>query len=476
MDKSKVKLLHSRYNPHLEAERYIASLTLNEGIRYFILIEPGLCYIAAPLKKRFPLAKLIALHAEKHAREGGIEMPDSQWHPETGISIQDFLEAEIEDSQAREIKLLEWRPAISVYGEAYRALIEEAAEFIKRVDASKRTLGVFGRFWFKNFFKNLDIIKKVLYPTHFSLPLLVTGAGPGLEDAIPLVREHKNKLCILASSSSVAALLNAGLKPDMIISTDGSKWAKLHLYESFRLKQLYCPIAAALSAALPSQCETLPLLLLSDGSLWQTLILEELKLPYIALPQRGTVSATALDMAFALTTGEIYIAGIDLENRDIRSHARPYSFDRFLEEKSGRTKPVYSETYKRSSLLKEGGAYDIYASWFKKQLAFYPKRLHPLGKNNHIFGKQESFSGENYDEKSSMENFDFKTLTLPPGEVNSQKALGVLQRALKDSAYSDILQKELAPLLLNGKTGTQGEELEDIILETIAIRREGKNG
>ena len=235
--------LHSRYNPLAEAERYIASLTLNEKARFFILIEPGLGYMVAPLRKRVPGAKIVALHAGK---QGSLdsqcfplytpEPPDSQWYPETGRPVQDFLEGEIPDCQAEEIRILEWRPALAVYGGSYLALVEETAEFVKRADANAKTTMSFGRRWVRNFFKNLEIIRKVLCPAPLSLPLLVTGAGPGLEEAIPLVREAagQGSLFILAVSSSVAALQAEGITPNMVICTDGGIWAAFHLFESCR--------------------------------------------------------------------------------------------------------------------------------------------------------------------------------------------------------------------------------------------------
>ena len=491
MDKAKIKSLHSRYNPQGEADRYIASLSLNESIRFFILIEPGLGYMVAPLRKSVPGARIISLHAEKHTfepeacetanKKPKIEKPDSEWHPETGISVQDFLETVIPDLPASEIRLLEWRPAMSVYGENYRALIAETVEFIKRADANLRTLKTFGRLWFRNFFKNLDIIKTVLYPTPLSAPLLVTGAGPALEEVIPLVRLdcEKGKLCTLAASSSVAALEAGNLKPDMVISTDGSAWAKLHLYEMFRTS-VPCPLVAALTAALPSQCETTPVLLLSDGNLWQTLVLKELKIPFIALPQRGTVAASALDLAFALTKGEIFIAGMDLENNDIPSHARPYSLDRIMEEKSARTNPVYSQAYKRASLIKEGGSYGIYASWFKKQLASYPKRLHPLGKNSPVFGPPETAGNmpwlANTGEKSSIKKINFTSHTLKPGKTYSKDALAVLEKAIKEPTHKKALQRELVPLLLPGKKEVSLDELAAAIRSAAGIRTARKHG
>jgi len=479
MNQEKTASLHSRYNPQGEAERYIDSLSLNENIRFFILIEPGLGYMIAPLKRKAPRTKVIALHAEKPsqipAAQGSMLKADSEWYPETGVSVQEFLEAEISDSQALEIRLLEWRPALNVYGHLYRVLVEEAAAFIKRSDANARTTKAFGSRWFKNFFKNLSIIKTAISPVNGnlsmdSLPLLVTGAGPGLEDAIPIIKKKVSPdgIFILASSSSIAALEANGLSPDLAISTDGSNWARLHLFSPFRNnseKKEPCPLAVALTAALPSQCGDLPILVISDGSFWQTLILRELQIPFIALPQRGTVTAAALDLAFALTGGQIYIAGMDLANSDIRSHARPYSLDALIEEKASRVNPAYSQTYKRSSLLKAGGSYGIYASWFEKQLSLYPRPLYPIGKNNSIFDSSAVLPFYAKQETAAIIKFNRTSLNFnaDPAEM----AISILEASLKNPAHSKTLQKELQALLPTDSGAVSENDLVLNLMDTI---------
>ena len=465
MNQDKLAALHSRYNPQAEAERYINVLSLDEKTRFFILVEPGLGYMIAPLRKKVPGARIIALHADAHPAADkaipAVQRPDSRWHPGLGMTVQDFLEMEIPDSAAAEIRLLEWRPALALYGSAYLALVEESAEFIKRSDANARTFNAFGKRWLRNFFNNLEKIKNIVRPAPLSLPILVTGAGPSLEDAIPLIRERQGSLFVLAASSSAMSLKAAGIVPDMVISTDGGLWALFHLVECVRGNPISYPFAASLTAALPSQCAALPVLPISDGSLWQTLILKGLNIPFIALPQRGTVSASALDLAFALTSGDIFIAGLDLENSGIRSHVRPYSFERFLEDASNRLNPVYSQTFKRSSLLKDGGSYAIYASWFEKQLAAYPKRLYPLGKNNNVFSAIEGLPGNYLPQRrpeteagatKAKENLLFPCAPLRLASViGSEKSLPlkayeILEKALQVPAHSQVLRKELGPI------------------------------
>ena len=490
MNRENLTSLHSRYNPQGEAERYVNSLSLNEKIRFFILIEPGLGYIVAPLKKKAPGAKIIALHVKKpdvkkpdlKKTTDEITAPDSRWFPEMGLPIQDFLEAEIADSEAAQIRVLEWRPALAVYGKAYLSLMEETVNFVKRSDANARTIIAFGSSWFKNFIKNLELIKTVLCPGKQNLfpvskPLLVTGAGPGLEEAIPMIKKDFNResVFILAAASSQAALEAKGIKADMLISIDGSQWAKFHLYGFLRNQNSCtgpCCLAASITAALPSQCGTLPVLVLSDGSLWQTHVLKEMGIPFYALPQRGTVAATALDLAFNLTNDDVYIAGIDFENRDIRSHARPYSFDRFIEEKAGKMNPLYSQTYKRSSLLKAGGSYGVYASWFQKQLALYPRRLHSLGSNNPLFGAAENAAA--LAKAAQKTQVDFKTIALNFNGSTSQKACAILEAALQSHLQKAALEKELSSLFLHGKETVSTDGLIDTIRQLAGIKS-GKN-
>ena len=454
--------LHSRYNPSGEAERYLDSLDLGPDIRFFILIEPGMGYLVAPLRLKFPKSKIISLHAkgapEKVLNEN---RPDAFWHTGTSKSLRDFLEQEINDTEARLIKIIEWRPAMAIFKEAYLFLLSESLEFLKQADASARTLKQFGQKWFKNFFKNLIISTELFYPIPFSFPIIITGAGPSLEETIPLIRKERNNLLLMGVSSSVAALKAGGLEPDIIVSSDGGNWALLHLYECIRGKEK-AKFAITLNAALPSQCNNSSFLLISDGSLWQELILRRLGLPFIVLPERGTVSAAALDLAFALTDDMVFLTGVDLSHKDIQTHARPYSFDRIWEEKAGRFLPAYSQVFTRSGLIRTGGSNDIYASWFNRQLAAYPKRLFSLGANNPVFQahKTSTFNSKKGEKNKPI----WKTFSVNFQNNSIKEVILYLNSALKNPLYTTKLTEELSPLIIPGKTHASKEELSESIL------------
>ncbi|MDR0688739.1 MAG: DUF115 domain-containing protein [Spirochaetaceae bacterium] len=464
--------LHSRYNPRGEAEKYIDALNLRENIRFFILIEPGMGYMVPVLRKNNPQARIIALHISDFfitPGTGGDQTPDAVWSPGSVVPVQRFLEEQIPDTEARFIGLIEWRPSLAVYGEGYLRLLSEAAEFIKRVDANTRTVKNFGRRWFKNVFKNLTILRRVLEPGPFLSPVIITGAGPSLEETIPLLREWEKKesLGILAAASSAEALTAGGILPDLIISTDGGGWAPVHLRGVLRGKPP--ALAATLNAALPSQCGDLPILVLSDGSVWQSLLLKSMAVPFIPLPSRGTVTASAVDLALVLTRGEIFIAGTDLSHRDLRTHARPYSFNRLLELGASRFHPLYSETFVRAGAIAASGSHGIYAAWFSRQLGAYPSRVHTLGNNNPVFnslgsGKSSSlpFPGAPGAPGTPRGRF------LSGGKITrpsfpAEHALKALLGALGDPRFFPVISGELSPLLLGEGEDPSPRGLEQVI-------------
>ncbi|MDR1586126.1 MAG: DUF115 domain-containing protein [Treponema sp.] len=467
---SKALGLHSRYNPSGEAERYLEAIKLPEGLDFFILIEPGLGYLIPLLKKRHPGAVIVALHADPAFRTPSSEtvrLGIPAWWPDSGLSVQQFLEEEIPDTEASSIRIIEWRPSLRVYGEDYLSIFSETVDFIKRSDANVRTGRNFGRRWLKNFFKNISLIRTALLFRPAALPVVITGSGPGLEDSFPLILEMREKAFILSSSSSLSALEARGLRPDLVISTDGGAWAPLHLFACVRDPAggaAAGPHLLAINpcAAIPSQCAAFPLLVLNDGSLWQSLILRELGIPSLVIPQRGTVTASAVELALNLSAGNIYLAGMDLSVRDIRSHARPYGFDHLLYEKASRLNPVYSQAYTRSNNIRGGKSYEVYAAWFKSRIETLPNRIFPLGGNHPVFGNPKAEAALRRDAPApvSRTEFQFREFPLKPGRAAIDLALGALDRAFEDPRFSGILRKELSPLL--GGTDTANSVREDI--------------
>jgi hypothetical protein len=174
------------------------------------------------------------------------------------------------------------------------------------------------------------------------------------------------------------------------------------------------------------------------------LALEAAGIPYLCFPQRGTVSAAALDLGFFMSRGKVFITGLDLGHRDIRAHARPYAFDRLWEEGASRLNPAYHRHFVRGGEITRGGSQGVYAAWFRQQLALWPRRLFSLGGNNPVFRDLEIREGDL--EGACGEGGGRPVLReIPlgaPGDA-PERAREVLRGALRDPRYGELLQTEL---------------------------------
>ena len=485
--------LHSRYNPHAEAVRYIDSLQIKETTECFILIEPGLGYMIPVLRERFKESKIIVLHIKNNPNHykqtpQNFDANASLYGTERK-NVNQFLEKEIPEIDTDRIRIIEWRPSLSVFKESYISLLSHVVDFLKRMDADKRTAAHFGRRWFRNFFRNLCYVNKTVLYRQTDLPVIITGSGPGLEQAMPLISELQNNCLIIAASSSVTALCSFGITADIVIATDGGNWALKHLISANRCLQKnqrqtektakinshaandsHSILAASLYAALPSQSSGQPFLLINDGSLWQSVIFHELNLPSVIIPQRGTVTAAALDLALLLSSGSVYLAGMDLSNNDIRTHVKPYAFDGIFYEKANRFRPFYSVSFTRASLLKEGGSMNIYAGWFKDLQITRP--IFSLTENNifkyskpekltKIKNKNEIFKAAEYNKISESNKKNNSTQA-------ENIALNALFSAMKKPHLADTINKELSPLLspADGKYITKDEIIKELRIES----------
>jgi hypothetical protein len=449
--------LHSRYNPVLEAENYIASLDLEKPYHYFILIEPGLGYLAAALQKRFPRSKIISLHCSAFYANPEISSLEktglASWNPASPKKLEAFLEELITGTQASGIKLINWRPSVNAYGKSCAELAGRTVECVRRITANRITVRNFGRRWIQNGLRNLELLKNphdvVLRGT---MPVLICAAGPGLEDSLEEIAQWKASSVppfIIAVSSSVSALLHRGIIPDLVIATDGGTWALFHLVEccrNFSAGTRSPILAAGFTAALPSQMETWPVLILCDGSIWQELLLRSFHIPFLAFPQRGTVSASALDLALSLSSGTIYFAGLDFSHRDLKTHVFPHAFEKIMAFSSFRLKPVYSQAFEREKAIRASGSNGIYATWFKTYLCTFPQRIFSLGSSEEPGIPRISVSEALHNSVHSIvPKISTASGILP---VSSKDSISLLVKALSSSLIKKQLSKELGELLI----------------------------
>jgi len=382
--------IHSLYDPAKEAARFVASKNITQDHTNLLLIAPGFCYLVPPLRKLIPSVRILALqcssfyqnHFESLQDSVFLEefKPDAHWSVTDSLDLYRFLENEIDDHEASTTKILEWRPSTKAYGAIALKLLDSVADYLKRVNANALTSERFGKKWIRNslrFIHTYNYGNRILKRS--PKPIVVMASGPSLEGFIQDFRNPaiRNQCSIMALSSAVDCLLAWDITPDIIVATDGGNWAKFHLFEGVRKN---IPLAISIMGALPSQYFDLSVFAIINDTHWQQALIMNIATPVLIAPQRGTVAATAIDLALSLTDSEIYIAGLDLGVRNGRSHARPNALDRFYDKADNRLHPAATGNYHRYLDSKQASALDIYAKWFSAKSTTYGKRLVVLGK------------------------------------------------------------------------------------------------
>jgi hypothetical protein len=173
-----------------------------------------------------------------------------------------------------------------------------------------------------------------------------------------------------------------------------------------------------------------------------------------------------------LTSGGIFLAGMDLSVNDIKSHARPNGFDYLFYGSASRMRPVYSQIFKRSGDIISGGSLEIYAAWFKNKIAAWPDRIFSLGGNHEVF--ENSLPKKPLEKEGKRNENSFKVASVD-GSVRGRvkQAADALQASLNDPKLSATLTGELAPLLCpEDKTAVAGEIAK--VLGDIAVKYGGK--
>jgi hypothetical protein len=96
----------------------------------------------------------------------------------------------------------------------------------------------------------------------------------------------------------------------------------------------------------------------------------------LSVPQLGTVTATAVRLALQITTGQVFLAGVDLASWDVLSHARGHVFNEYHAAVATRLHPLPTTRVSRlaeSAIVPDlqgnpwRSAHDlsIYAAWFR---------------------------------------------------------------------------------------------------------------
>ncbi len=370
--------IHSAYDPRREARRFIETQAADPPPSTWVVLGEALGYLTDAIRERSSRARVLQIcyHPSLAGRDEA-----ARWTPASIETIETFLNRLLSELEIEGLKVIEWSPSGAAFPREAERAKAALAQVVREISGSVTTTRAFGLRWARNCLANflaLDLLGDLTRAPSEAPPpkaVVIAASGPSLSEALPLLRELRARLLILSLPSSLAALAAAELRPDLLVATDGGSWASFHLAQILRLPPGEpLPIAMPLSAARGAWQAAGPILVLSQGSLFERELLAASGLPALPIASRGTVAAAAVSLALVLTRGPVVLAGLDLCFRDILEHARPHTFDPLWERGQSRLAPAYGALVQRavdraphlgaSAEARSSTAFRTYAGWF----------------------------------------------------------------------------------------------------------------
>ncbi len=218
-----------------------------------------------------------------------------------------------------------YRLAPALYAGMRRALEVQVHEYWR----NRLTLIALGSLQVRNLFSNIALFPRAgdFASVSTSMPVIVAGAGPSLEDMLPLIRAVRNDVLLVAVDTALPRLAAESLQPDVVVALE-AQVANL---------QDFLPSPSTGEALLACELSSHPSAVRLFGSNVRFFSSEFAPLRLFSrmagagvlpcpFPALGSVGVAAVNAAVRLTTGEIFLTGLDFSYPRSLTHARgtPY--------------------------------------------------------------------------------------------------------------------------------------------------------
>ncbi len=241
---------------------------------------------------------------------------------DTEAAVQELFSA-LPLSRLRRVEFVPLNGAWLAHSARYRDILQRLEEGVRRWWSNRVTSMHLGRLWVKNLFDNLVSPRFSLEPwPHWGTDaVLVCGAGPTLDKALPWIHAHRERLRIVAVDTALGALRPWSIVPDAVVAVE-SQHANLDDFSGWTGKSVTLfadltsfPAATRVFAQPPCWfvSEFAPLRLWSRWPKWGSVPV---------LPPLGSVGVLAAQIGWTVTRGPVILAGLDFSYLAGKSHAR----------------------------------------------------------------------------------------------------------------------------------------------------------
>jgi hypothetical protein len=256
----------------------------------------------------------------------------------------------------------------------FEYMVNHLKECISSVSDDYTVQSYFGKKWFVNTLANLQAAQESTATLRPIRKALITGAGPSLELQVDTLKQQRSSGFLIATDTSFPALVEYGIKPDLVISIDCQQISYLHFLLGFPRD-----IPLILDLASPPDLTRLSdkLIFFTSGHPFSQYVNSHWRqFPYIDT-SGGNVSHAAISLADALGAQEIHLFGTDFSFPEGKSYARGTYIYPFFRMKETRFDPVedqfFSFILRNSHIIKD--SIDGAIRYSTKPMISYKTRL-----------------------------------------------------------------------------------------------------
>ncbi len=385
---------HSTYSPLKEAERFIQNINFTFTPDYIFFIEPGLNFYNSFIKEKFPETKIICIRLFEQPL-GDEDTWDYLIKYSDIPNFKSYLINNFGEEKLLSSSIIFSKQAESLFKDQIFKIIEQYKLALEDSKTLLVTRQYFEKKWLINccnfikYASNFYEIKK-----RSSLPVVVCASGPSLELCIKILKAAEKKIFILCLSSATCVLLQNGIIPDLILSTDGGWWAGEHLKLLKQYKNI--PIALPCEAFIPKTIlknnSIIPLRYDDSSSFISSEILSNSNIPSTSAFRNPTVSGTALFLAQSITDNKVFFCGLDLKAGKGYQHTKPNEIEKDNSNKDSRIKTIETRiSYSRYN----SDSLNIYREWFC-QLNDIDKVYRIIDSNQSQLGKMKDITSKEF--------------------------------------------------------------------------------
>ena len=387
--------LHSKYDPLLEANRQIESLTNLDHQVQVIFIGGGLAYTVASFLQR---ANNLCYWFESNTklRKTALKINSSLAHADSQLQIIDELPSEAKlleifnKVNPDHLKVIYHRPSYSLSLD-YATFDQLLANFLNKRKINTRTMERFATFWIHNLLANFPSLSRAksidrLQCQYSRTPAVVCGAGPSLHNDIEQLKKMYNKIILIATDSAVKVLVRENIDPHFIVSIDPQPINYYYLNDYQGMAKFIVD---------PSSCylnvRNIPM-----NSLYYTgatipiaeKLFELIDEKPSKLAAGGSVSTVALDLAIKLGADPIFLLGQDMAFSYQQAHVRGSAIEEYWSFSTNRVHTAETLNAQQLTALEQiqlpgiekknvvsNMKFEMLYRWYNKQGEIYKDRI-----------------------------------------------------------------------------------------------------